>query len=122
MIDEKDYYPSPFGSQPKESKRAKAVAIEYDREKAPAPRITAAGEGHIAEQILAIAFANDIKVREDADLVEILSVMDVETPIPLEAYAAVGEILSYVYQANSKATKQKSVQADDSAVDLPPGF
>lgn len=89
-------------------KRPKAVALEYDKSKAPAPKIIASGQGHIAEQILAIAFANNIKVREDADLIEILSVLDVDSMIPLEAYAAVGEILSYVYRANGQAMKLKS--------------
>lgn len=104
--DDDDFYPSPFGPlRAPGSKRAKAVAIEYDKTKAPAPRVTARGEGHIAEQIMAIAFANGVKVREDADLVEILSVMEVDTLIPLEAYAAVGEILSYVYRANGEALR-----------------
>lgn len=86
-------------------KRRKAVALEYDMEKDSAPRITASGQGHIAEQILALAFAHGVKVREDADLVEILSVLEVDSVIPVEAYAAVGEILSYVYRANGKRAK-----------------
>ncbi|MFX8685003.1 EscU/YscU/HrcU family type III secretion system export apparatus switch protein, partial [Acinetobacter baumannii] len=60
------------------------------------------GRGAVAEQILAIAFANGVKVREDADLVEILSLIDVDSPIPLEAFAAVAEILRYVYQAEHR--------------------
>lgn len=88
---------------------AKAVAIEYDREADNAPRITASGKGHIAEQILAIAFAKGVKVREDADLVEVLSKIEVDSQIPLEAFAAVAEILAYVYKANAsmKAHKQR---------------
>lgn len=80
---------------------AKAVAIEYDREQDNAPRVTASGKGLIAEQILAIAFARGVKVREDADLVEVLSKIEVDSPIPLEAFAAVAEILAYVYKANA---------------------
>jgi len=56
----------------------------------------------VAEQILAIAFAHDIKVREDADLVQILEAVDLDSEIPLEALAAVAEILSYVYRANNR--------------------
>lgn len=88
-------------------KRQKAVALEYERGKDSAPRITATGQGHVAEQILQIAFAHGVKVREDADLVEILSVLDIDSVIPVEAYAAVGEILSYVYRANSQAVNMK---------------
>lgn len=79
---------------------SKAVAIEYERGVDDAPRVTASGKGAIAEQILAIAFERGIKVREDAELVEILSLVDVDSPIPLEAFSAVAEILAYVYRAN----------------------
>ena len=85
-----------------------AVAVKYEREKKEAPKIVASGRGAIAEQILQIAFANGVKVREDADLAELLSHIDIDTPIPLEAYAAVAEILAYVYKAN--ANYQRKIQ------------
>jgi flagellar biosynthesis protein len=78
----------------------KAAAIEYERGSENAPRVTASGKGFVAEQILAIAFERGIKVREDAELVEVLSLIEVDSPIPLEAFAAVAEILAYVYQVN----------------------
>lgn len=107
-MEDDELIPSPFGPlRSNAPKRMKAVALEYDKSKAPAPRIVASGEGHLAEQIVAIAFANGIKVREDADLVEILSVLEVDSMIPLEAFQAVGEILSYVYRANGQAMKLK---------------
>ncbi|TAL01295.1 MAG: hypothetical protein EPO08_10745 [Rhodospirillaceae bacterium] len=81
--------------------RALAVALEEQANAAP-PKITASGRGIIAEQILAIAFANGVKVREDADLAQILSAVDVDCPIPTEAFAAVAEILNYVYRANNQ--------------------
>ena len=80
---------------------AKAVAIKDFSQSGTMPRIIASGRGSFAEQILQIAWANDIKVREDADLIEILSAIDVESEIPIEAFAAVAEILSYVYRANA---------------------
>ena len=67
-----------------------------------APKIVASGRGAVAEQILQLAFANGVKVREDADLAEVLSHLELESPIPLEAYAAVAEILAYVYRANGE--------------------
>ncbi len=78
-----------------------AVAIEYERGSDEAPHVTASGKGAIAEQILAIAFERGIKVRQDAELVEILSLVEVDSPIPLEAFTAVAEILAVVYQANA---------------------
>ena len=80
---------------------AKAVAIKDMSQSGTLPRLIASGHGAVAEQILQIAWANDIKVREDADLVEVLAAIDVESDIPVEAFAAVAEILSYVYRANA---------------------
>jgi flagellar biosynthesis protein len=81
--------------------RAIAVALEEQAD-AEAPKVTATGRGALAEQILAIAFANGVKVREDADLAQMLAAIDVDCPIPTEAFAAVAEILNYVYRANNK--------------------
>ena len=81
--------------------RAIAVALEKDPETEAPARITASGYGKVAEQILEIAFANGVKVREDADLAQILAQLEVESEIPLEALAAVAEILRYVYAANA---------------------
>ena len=78
-----------------------AVALEEQPDQG-APRITASGRGFVAEQILQIAFANGVKVREDADLVQILAAVDVDSEIPTEAFAAVSEILAYVYRANGQ--------------------
>ena len=86
---------------PSERGPAKAVAIKDMSKSGALPRLIASGHGAVAEQILQIAWANDIKVREDADLVEILAAIDVESDIPIEAFAAVAEILSYVYRANA---------------------
>lgn len=87
---------------------AKAVAINYDNKNDAAPRITATGRGAIAEQIISLAFANGVKVREDADLVEVLEKIEVDSPIPLQAFAAVAEILAYVYKANASMKQRKA--------------
>lgn len=81
-------------------RRPVAVALEYDTEGGKAPVVTASGRGRLAEQILAIAFANGVKVREDADLAEILAAVDLDSEIPVEAFAAVAEILVYLYRTN----------------------
>lgn len=87
------------------AKITKAVALGYDKEEDPAPKIVASGKGAVAEQILALAFANGVKVREDADLIEVLSKIELDSFIPLEAFAAVAEILSYVYRANGNNSR-----------------
>ena len=83
--------------------RKVAIALEYDDGSHRAPRITATGAGAIADQILEIAFAQGVKVHEDADLAEVLSALDVDSIIPTEVLAAVAEILSYVYRTNREA-------------------
>ena len=76
-----------------------AVALQSDPTHRQAPRVTAKGRGAVAEQILHIAFDRGIRVRSDADLAEILAAVDVDSIVPLEALAAVAEILSYIYGA-----------------------
>jgi flagellar biosynthesis protein len=79
----------------------KAVALTYDGEDGAPPRISATGRNAVARQILEIAFANGVMVREDADLAAILSELELDSPIPLEAFADVAEILAYVYRAEA---------------------
>jgi len=67
-----------------------------------APRVVATGRGHVAEQILEMAFAHGVKVRTDPDLAQILAAVDVDTVIPAEAFVAVAEILAYMYRANGQ--------------------
>jgi len=84
-------------------RRPVAVALSYDgSDDNAAPRVAASGRGTIAEQILALAFANGVKVREDADLAELLAAIDIDSDIPVEAFAAVAEVLAYVYRANNQ--------------------
>ena len=89
----------PF-DQPSSDAREVAVAIQYDKEKDRAPKIAASGKGALAERILEIAFLSGVKVRKDADLTELLSALEIGKEIPIEAFTAVAEILSYVYRAN----------------------
>ena len=84
-------------------KRTVAAALEYDEQSGQAPKVTAAGYGAIAEKILDMAFASGIKVRQDADLAEMLAAIDIDSEIPPEAFAAVAEILSYIYELNASA-------------------
>jgi flagellar biosynthesis protein len=82
--------------------RPRAVALRYDPQREEAPRIVAGGEGFVAEQIVRIALDHGITVRQDADLVEILAKLDIDALIPLEAFAAVAEILSYIYRSQGR--------------------
>jgi len=94
-------------------KRQTAVALKESDILGYAPTITAAGRGKIAEKILQLAFENDIKVREDSALVEMLAQIELDSPIPSEAFLAVAEILSYVYRANGKPNPFSVLLEDD---------
>ena len=85
---------------PPPEKPAVAVALRYDRAEADAPRVVASGRGAIAERIIQLAFEHGVKVREDADLAELLAAVEIGNQIPIAAFAAVAEILVYIYRAN----------------------
>src|ERR1700690_831794 len=98
---------SPYSPVTPAGGRSVAVAIQgKDGNPDSLPKIIASGRGKLAEQILQIAFAKGVKVREDADLAELLVKLDLDTPIPSEAIVAVAEILARVYEANARMTAE----------------
>ncbi|MDD3371730.1 MAG: EscU/YscU/HrcU family type III secretion system export apparatus switch protein [Alphaproteobacteria bacterium] len=99
-------------------RRAVAVALkgtigDLQNEKTDSlPKVIASGYGKLAEQILEMAFDKGIKVREDADLAELLATLDLDTPIPSEAIVAVAEILAKVYEANARIASGSNVKGN----------
>ena len=81
----------------------KAVALRYDKEKESAPRVVAKGEGHTAKNIIKIAELNNLPIKKDADLVELLSKIEIDKEVPDVLYKAVAEVFSFIY----KVTKNK---------------
>ena len=82
------------------NEKTMAAAIKYDSISANAPKVTASGRGFIADKIIEIAEENGIPIKNDPNLVQILSKLDVGTEIPVELYQAVAEILAFVYSLN----------------------
>lgn len=80
----------------------KAVALKYDKEKTDAPVVTAKGKGKVADKIIELAKKHDIPIKDDPDLIEVLSSLEINEEIPSEIYAAVAELLAFVYSINSK--------------------
>jgi flagellar biosynthesis protein len=80
--------------------RPAAVALRYERDEMPAPRVTAKGAGELAQRILALAREHDVPVREDPDLLELLAACDLGTEIPSELYHAVAELLAFFQRLN----------------------
>jgi flagellar biosynthesis protein len=84
------------------NKRQTAVALKDRTAEKLVPQVVAAGRGEIAEKIMQLAFENGIKVKEDGALAEMLAAVELDSPIPSEAFMAVAEILYYVYRANGE--------------------
>ncbi len=106
---------TPEPPAPKPQRQQLAIALEDDPTTDAPQRITATGRGEIAEQIITIALAAGVRVREDADLAEILSVLDVDSPVPVEVLGTVSEILSYVYRANAALMPRTTAPATDAS-------
>lgn len=82
--------------------KKKAVALRYRPIKDDAPKVIAKGDAIVAEKIIDIAIQHGIPIKEDPDLVEVLSKLDIEEKIPPNIYVAVAELLAFVYSLNRK--------------------
>lgn len=79
----------------------KAVALKYDIDKDNAPKIVAKGKAETASNIIKIAKENDIPIKKDEDLLELLSQIDIDKEIPASMYKAVAEIFSFIYELSN---------------------
>lgn len=83
-------------------KTKKVVALGYNRSKDNAPKVLASGAGEVAKNIISLAKEHDIPIKEDADLVELLSKVDINEEIPPNLYKAVAEIFGFLYKMTNK--------------------
>lgn len=80
-----------------------AVAIQYDPETMAAPIVVAKGAGTIAQRIRQLALEHGVPIVERKPLAQALyREVEVGKPIPHDKYAAVAEVLAYVYQLKGK--------------------
>ena len=84
------------------SPRRTATALGYDPEEDSAPKLLAKGRGELADRIIALAKKHNILIREDRDLVALLSQLNLNQKIPPELYRTVAEILTFIYKANDQ--------------------
>ena len=92
--------------QPPRFVRRKATALRYDPSRDKAPRVTAKGQGVVADQILEAAEKHGVPVRKDPFLVEALSTLDLGKEIPPQLYRTVAELLFFVYRLNEEWRKR----------------
>jgi len=83
--------------------RKKAAALRYDTDKESAPRVTAKGEGEVANNIIKIAQLHNLPIQKDEDLIELLSKVELDKEVPEALYKAVAEVFSFIY----KTTRDK---------------
>jgi flagellar biosynthesis protein len=75
-----------------------AAALHY--EGAGAPKVVAAGRGHIAERIIAAAKEAGVPIHDDRALAESLSRLALGTEIPEELWTAVAEALVWAHRVD----------------------
>lgn len=80
-----------------------AVAIKYDETKHFAPVVVAKGVDNIAIQIKKVARENGVHIVQNPPLARSLyAEVDIDHPIPDMLFAAVAEVLAYVYKMGKK--------------------
>ena len=85
----------------------KAVALQYQAPAHEAPVVTAKGQGLIADKIIALAKKNQVPIKDDPDLVELLAKLDIGQQIPASVYQAVAEIFAFIYHLNRKYQEEQ---------------
>ncbi|WP_421716966.1 EscU/YscU/HrcU family type III secretion system export apparatus switch protein [Arcobacter arenosus] len=88
----------------------KAVALGYDIDVDNAPKVLAKGTGELAKNIIKVAQDNEIPIKKDEDLVELLSALDIDKEIPDSMYKAVSEIFSFIYDLTSLERKKRELE------------
>ncbi len=84
-----------------------AIAIKYDSGNMNAPKVVAKGADYLAMKIREIAAENRIPILERPPLARALyKSVEVGQEIPEEHYAAVAEILAYVYELSGKSRRR----------------
>lgn len=80
-----------------------AVAIKYEHGQMAAPVVVAKGAGVLAQRIRRLALEHNIPIVERKPLAQLLyKEVEVNHPVPDGSYAAVAEVLAYVYQLKGK--------------------
>ncbi|MFI4875347.1 MAG: flagellar biosynthesis protein FlhB, partial [Blastopirellula sp. JB062] len=80
-----------------------AIALKYDPYHMAAPLVVAKGAGLVAQRIRRIALENNVPIVERKELARALyRDAEVNQAIPADQYAAVAEVLRYVYELQGK--------------------
>jgi flagellar biosynthesis protein len=69
--------------------------------------VVARGRGELAARIVALAREHGVPVRQDSDLAEALSALDVGREVPPALWQAVAEVLAFIYTANAAFPEER---------------
>jgi flagellar biosynthetic protein FlhB len=76
-----------------------AIALRYERGKDQVPLVVAKGADKVAERIKLLATENNVPIYEDKPLARAMyDVVEVGDPLPAEFFAAVAQVLAYVFR------------------------
>ena len=84
-----------------QSPRRHAAALAYNSEDARrsrAPKVTASGQGLVADEIIERARAAGVPVHASRELAALLTQVDLDQQIPPALYRAVAELLAWLYR------------------------
>ena len=77
-----------------------AIALRYERGKDQVPLVVAKGADKLAERIKELAKENEVPIVENKPLARSMyDVVEIGDPLPAEFFAAVAEVLAYVFKA-----------------------
>jgi len=80
-----------------------AVALEYDAEEDPAPKIATMGKGLMAEKIIGIAVEYNIPIMRNVPLAhELYDQGQISQFVPEETYEAIAEVLKWIAELEQK--------------------
>lgn len=98
-----------------------AVALKYADGKMGAPVVVAKGADEVAAKIRELATANGVPLLEAPPLARALYThTELGTEIPEKLYTAVAEVLAYVFQLKSHASKGGARPKPPGVLDVPP--
>lgn len=89
-----------------------AIALNYDGQNAP--RVTATGQGDLAERIIEVAQEHGVPLHTDPPLARVLAEVPLGEEIPKELYLAVAEVIAFAYYLSGKVPEDFRADATDS--------
>jgi len=75
-----------------------AVALGYQQGQDEAPKVLAAGRGEVAQAVIRIAQEHAVPIHTDHPLANALIKLELGASVPPELYAAVAEVLAFLYR------------------------